>query len=65
MLGTIRSVVTEGAVLFPSATILSVPTQDQGFRALVVHPELWGSTWKLFILSLYYNSDLGSARSKS
>lgn len=47
MLGTIRGVVTEGAVLFPSAPILSVSTQDQGFRMLVVHPELRGSTWKL------------------
>ena len=47
MLGTIRRVVTEGAMLFPSATILSVPTQDQGLRTLVVHPELWGNMWKL------------------
>lgn len=47
MLGTIRGMVTEGAVLFPSATILSVPTQDQGLRMLVVHPELWGNTWRL------------------
>lgn len=47
MLGTIRRVVTEGLMLFPSATILSVPTQDQGLRTLEAHPELWGNMWKL------------------